>query len=915
MAPPDTLETSDHEQEFAQEAERHYNDIISGGKPPAYYKAIEIQLLQVLDRVGELADPSSSAAVRLQQLHEHNDQSSDQAASVTSSAPETIPLDNFPALAHTVLPRNDVLIQSYAKAVMNSLPRQPPVVIQEAESEEVVEPQTGSRISPVKDEDGDWCVVDRSGRGARSQKPQVKVTERRARKTLPQAWMQMNEDAQTARVTPEDASMALPSSPHKSLQRTARTKGPHTQLPQAQANSLKSKSSKPTVTKATASKTPGYASPTKASTIRTVEVSESARPPSPCKSRSIRVDAMSNAAIHPSEQHSPSRSVASTVFDTARRKILPTHGNPPVTAFSFGLDGTFESVPTSKLQTLSGDSVRPSKKAKLGLRINIPDPSSSLPRPGSPTRIPIAVSPNTSVASIEPSTPDRVTAQAAGLAEADRTTSKPVDRASILDPIRRRLSSASSTSQRRSSASSTERTRRDSSAKQSNETSCVEDDSTEEPDKFDDSEKTTTGESTQAKMQQPPNAVASSLTSALEPASAFLLDTIKQTAEAHAARQSHSQVKESIAPSSSMDEAQQAKKVLEFQAACRSQHISCASSPEKDPAVLKCSPVKARASKGQERSSSGPARFSLRATAAHFVPTPTSEDDFGPLSAPEPTFSLSLPPTPATLPLAPALAFASQAVPMLLPTCSPIHPTVASEGSPQQFSTQYPSALATYSSWIPDEQWNDLPHETKAAVFRERKERGSSSASSGGISPTMFSNFTTSPSLSSLGPFAEPGMELYKPHWDWMHPGQGGVRFGRAPLPIMPELQYDGHQRKGWDVKSAAPGWRYGWRGGDGLEISFKGDGPIAERNPNAPVDFNEYNNDFYGKPTKKGQKRGGRHSSKRNGVSPNSRVREWARNANYPSVPCGNFEVVQAVEHLPYLPDAWCHSCLPAHM
>ena len=99
------------------------------------------------------------------------------------------------------------------------------------------------------------------------------------------------------------------------------------------------------------------------------------------------------------------------------------------------------------------------------------------------------------------------------------------------------------------------------------------------------------------------------------------------------------------------------------------------------------------------------------------------------------------------------------------------------------------------------------------------------------------------------------------------------------------------------------------------MEISFRGDGPIAERNPNAPVSFNEYNSNFYGKPAKTGQKYGGRHSFKRNAVSPNSRVREWARNANYPAVPCGNFEVLQAVEHLPYLPDAWCHSCLPDHI
>ncbi|KAI4844871.1 hypothetical protein E4T44_05947 [Aureobasidium sp. EXF-8845] len=892
---------SDHEQEFVQEAERHYNDIISGGKSPAYYKAIEIQLLQVLDRVRELVDPSSSAAVRLQQLHEHNDQSSDQAVSIGPSTPKQIPLDNFPALSLTIAPRGDAPIQSYAKVVMNSLPQPPPAVVQKGEPEKIIEPQPASHVSSVKDEDGDWYVVDRSGRGTRSQKQHVAVTERRTRKTLPQAWLQMNEDA----ITPEDTS-------HKSQQRTARVKGPHTQPPQAQVNSLKSKSSKPTLTKTTASKTPGYASPTKASTIRTAGTFDSARSPSPCKSRSMRAD--TNATITPPDQQLSSRSVASTVSDAARRKNLPAHGKQPVAQIAFGLDGTFESVPASMAQTFSGNSLRPSKKAKLDLRIHIPDPSSSLPRPSSPSRIPIAVPPNSSTEDYERVASGRVTGQTVELTEADRAASKLVDRASILDPIRRRLSSASTTSQGRSSTSSTERQRKDSGAKSLKDMVCVEGDLTEEPNMIQDSGMALAEKDLQAKMQQPPKAVVSSETSALEPASAHLLDTIKQTAETHAVRQMDGQVNGHVAPSSGLEEAQQAGKLLDFHAACQSQHISCASSPEKDPAVLKCVPLQARTSRGHERSSSGPAGFSLRATAAHFVPTPTLQDDFGPLSAPELASSFSVPPASATLSLAPALASAPRLAPTLLSLYPTILSTAVPEISSQQFSTQLPSTMGGYSSWLPDDEWNKLPYETKRAISKERKERGSSSASSPGFASTMFSNFSTSPSLSSMGPIIEPGIELDNPQWDWMQAGQGGVRFGRAPLPTMPEPECDGNQRRGWDVKSAAPGWRYGWRGGDGLEISFKGDGPVAERNPNAPVNFNEYNNDLYGKPTKKGQKYGGRQWSKRNGISPNSRVREWAKNANYPAIPCGNFEVVQAIEHFPYFPNTWCHSCLPGH-
>ncbi|KAH0369322.1 XLF-domain-containing protein, partial [Aureobasidium melanogenum] len=908
MALDDKHDMSDHEQEFAQEAERRYNDIISGGKPPAYYKAIEIHLQQVLDRVRQLSDPSSSAAVRLQQLHEHNDQSSSQASSISRSTSEPVLLENFPALSLTIVPRSDATTQSYAKVVKNSLPQHSPLVTQEHEPQEPVEPPTVSRTSSNQDEDGDWCVVDRSGRGTRSQKPRALVTGH-ARKSIPKAWMQTDDDAQ-AQFMAEDASMASHSSPNKTLQRTTRVKGPHHQLAQTQTNSLKSKPSKPTLTKTTASKTPGYASPTKASKHRTVATSESARSPSPCKTKSLRADTMSRAAISPSEQSSPTRSIASAVFDASRRKVLSAHGKHPSTSIPFGLDGACDFDQPIMLQTFSGNSVRPPKKAKVDLRINIPEPSSSLPRPSSPSRIPIAVPSSCPAAGPGPTTPDRMIEPA----EADRTTVKPVDRASILEPIRRRLSSASSSSQRRSSTSSTERPRKDSRASQFKDTTLVEGDPQNEHIMLNASEV----DRTHFETQDPVNTVVSSPAASLKPASALLLDTIKQTAEAHAVRQGNSQIKRSGTP---MDEAYEAKKLHEFQAACRSQHISCASSPEKDPAVLRCGPVKADPTEKKRRSTSGPARFSLRATAAQFIPATPSSDGCLPLSAREPSFGLPLPPVlpdlvgPA-LPnlVGPTLGFAPPAVPGLLPICPAILPMAVPQRAPQQPTTQCPPAIDGYSSWIPEDEWYDLPFEAKTAILRERKERRSSSASSPGLSSAMFSNFTTSPSLSSLGPVAETGMSFYKPQWDWMNPGHNGIRFGRAPLPIMPDLQDDGYHRKGWDVKSAAPGWRYGWRGGDGLEISFKGHGPVAERNPNAPVNFNEYNTDLYGKPTKKGHKFGDRNWSKKNGGSPNSRVKEWARNANYPSVPCGNFEVIQATEHLPSFSDAWCHNCLPAH-
>ncbi|KAK6003798.1 hypothetical protein QM012_009569 [Aureobasidium pullulans] len=904
----DKHKMSDHEQEFAQEAERRYNDIISGGRPPEYYKAIEIQLQQVLDRVRQLSDPSSSAAARLRQLHEHNnDQLSSQTSSANPSTPDPMPLENFPALSLTIVPRNDISTQSYAKVIKNSLPQQQLVLAQDHEPQDPSEPETLSRISSNQDEDGDWYVVDRSGRGTRSQKPRGPIPERHARKSIPKAWMQTDDDAQAVQHMSEDALMAPRSSLNKSLQRTARVKGPHTQLAQAQANTPKSRPSRPTLTKTTASKTPGYASPTKASKHRTVGASECARSPSPCKSKSVHGDTISRAAISPSQQSPASRSIASVVFDASRRKNLPAHGKHPSSSTLFGLDGASDLDQPSTLQNFSGNSERPPKKTKLGLRISIPDPPSSLPRPGSPSRIPIAISSSSPAADSEPVTPDCMISQTLEPVETDRTTVKPVDRAAILEPIRRRLSSVSSTSQRRSSTSPIERSHKDSSATQSREMALVE----EKPEAECVTSNASEVSNTEPKTQQPLNTVVSSLTASLEPASALLLDTIKQTAEAHAVRHGNRQIKRSVV---SMDEAQREKKLHGFEAACRSQHISCASSPEKDPAVLRCGPVKADIPKNKARSTSGPARFSLRATAAHFVPTPAPDNGCGPLSAPEPAFRLSLPTVPPNL-VAPELGFASPTVPTIFPVCPAMLPMAIGEKVSQQLATRCPAAIDGCSSWLPDDGWYDLPFETKTAILRERKERRSSSASSLGISSAMFSNFSTSPSLSSLRPVADTGMSFYKPQWEWMNPGQNGLRFGRAPLPIMPGFQDDGYQRKGWDVKSAAPGWRYGWRGGDGLEISFKGDGPVAERNPNAPVNFNEYKNDFYGKPTKKGQKYGDRHSFKRNGGSPNDRVREWARNAKYPSIPCGNFEVVQATEHLPNFSDAWCHSCLPAHI
>ncbi|KAI5269433.1 hypothetical protein E4T47_07135 [Aureobasidium subglaciale] len=896
---------SEDEQEFAQEAERRYNDIIGGGRPPEYYKAIEDQLQQVLDRVRQLGHPASSAAARLQQIHEQNSQlPSSRSTSATTSVTETVPLGSFPALSRAAAARNETLPQSYAGAVKNSLPDQPSnsPVAQETPSRNSSEPGAGTRPSSSQEEDHDWCVVDRSGRSNRLQKQQTITSDRHARKSLPQAWMKMNDETQSPQFTPEDGPMAAHQDFDKPMQRTARVRGPHAQLSGSKDSSLKSKPSKPTLSKTTASKTPGYASPTKASKHRTAGSNDPVRAPSPCKPKSVRADTPSGVATLSSQQHP---------FGTSQRKVPPVHASRPTASTLFGLDGACEFDQASVTKAFSGSSARPQKKTKLDLRINIPDHSSSLPRSGSPSRILIAATSTKH----HLNSPDRVADQIPQVVKIDKAACKSIDRASILEPIRRRLSSVSSQSQSTVSMAS----RRDSVVKQPKGTIPTRGGALAESVGHYDSEATIAEPSTKSETLQQPSTYVPS-TAAIDTSSALLLHAIKQTAAAHTVRQaenreSRNHVKGSLDPSSTTEDAQQVRKMHEFQAACHSRHISCASSPERDPAVLRCGPVKTHISKPSTQPEAKIGEFTFRATAAQFVPTPTSEE-FIPSNDETPRPSGIATPVLYHMGIA-ETEFEHLAAPVFLPIDPSMFHVSLDQDIPQHFPVQFPSAFNQCPDWLPDEEWIGLPYETKSAIMKQRRERGSSSDSSTGLSSAVFSNFTTSPSLSSLGPLPESGMGLFKPHWDWT-----GTRFGRAALPAMAKVEEEEHQRKGWDVKSAAPGWRYGWSGGDGLEISFQGDGPVAERNPNAPVNFNEFEGELHGKDAfktnRKGQKYGQRHLPYRPEDSPHSRVREWARNANYPSVPCGNFEVVQTTEHLPSrqaFSDAWCHKCFPAYM
>ena len=145
------------------------------------------------------------------------------------------------------------------------------------------------------------------------------------------------------------------------------------------------------------------------------------------------------------------------------------------------------------------------------------------------------------------------------------------------------------------------------------------------------------------------------------------------------------------------------------------------------------------------------------------------------------------------------------------------------------------------------------------------------------------------------------------------------VKVGRAPLPVPAAamMQPTSPDHKGWAVGSAYPGWWYGWRGGDGKEIAFTGYGPDAERNPNPPVNFRAFDNNTVQTPTTQ-VPQGGVVTPSSFGVerAPHAprKMREWASNMGYSHVPCGQHEIVQAVEHitLPRDPNGWCGRCAP---
>lgn len=293
--------------------------------------------------------------------------------------------------------------------------------------------------------------------------------------------------------------------------------------------------------------------------------------------------------------------------------------------------------------------------------------------------------------------------------------------------------------------------------------------------------------------------------------------------------------------------------------------------PQDDPAVLTCGRVKSsilQAPATDQHSSHDSSRVSsLRATAPTFVPVITKNVKVQPRLAPLDT---SLP-------------------------------------GPDRTST-----LDTgVASWFQPEEWYNLSLEERAHIKEKRRARGSSTSSTG-LSTFSKSDFSESPEKTSM-PLR------------WTSSARDGAptKFGRAPLPTMDENEQS-RKSKGWGIGSAAPGWWYGWRGGDGREISFVGHGPDAEKNSYAPVNFHNYDQEagsqgsLLSVQTRRAPDSEDSDAYSGTPTAP-KRMREWAARMGYPRVPCGNFEITHTIEHVANYGtrdcvDGWCHECVPAH-
>lgn len=226
--------------------------------------------------------------------------------------------------------------------------------------------------------------------------------------------------------------------------------------------------------------------------------------------------------------------------------------------------------------------------------------------------------------------------------------------------------------------------------------------------------------------------------------------------------------------------------------------------------------------------------------------------------------------------------------------------------------------------WTTHEGWGALLHGEREVLREHRQFQGSSEASSAGLSGL------TLPTSQALSPTYTNDSDITVSPTKVTH---HGPMAGPGAMTIAdPDGKREQEQRKGWGIGSAAPGWWYGWRGGDGREISFVGHSTAAERWPDAPINFHNYQKGVgvqgqalpLGDRLSPEQRTPGRrqHSEDvdKTWTTPTAprKMREWAAKLGYPLVPCGDYEIISAVEHVGnqdtrHHVGGWCHGCVTA--
>ncbi|GAB7363197.1 hypothetical protein MBLNU230_g3479t1 [Neophaeotheca triangularis] len=218
--------------------------------------------------------------------------------------------------------------------------------------------------------------------------------------------------------------------------------------------------------------------------------------------------------------------------------------------------------------------------------------------------------------------------------------------------------------------------------------------------------------------------------------------------------------------------------------------------------------------------------------------------------------------------------------------------------------TQYPagSSIDLQQEHTTRDEYSPLPTDDFLTAFHKVRARPIPAEYSG--------QDPSAPTYNSTMPFSDNADHLPS---SWRMPednSSGSDSASTTPTnSVNPAVSRESSPNKGWTVDSAHPTRQYGWSGGDGREISFSGYGPLAESNPNSPVNFSTAEgtkvfptNHLTPKapataPTAP-KKMVMSEEAKRKDFK---RLRDAAIRSGYPMVPCGNMTFVRAHEHVGY--------------